>query len=159
MFIYQSEAAQIARLSRMYDGIETCWQVFGTSSPAGDPFVEFVLDCGPNAVHQATYCKPDQAYLEQEGGRLVRTYGLRHIGAGHSHHRLGLNEPSGYDARTTLEGMRTLHLQRFVQMIVTYDDHSTRLNAFMFNRDGYERMDLIILFGTSPVRKMEEEKK
>ena len=55
-----------------------------------------------------------------------------------------------------MDGMRSKGLQRFVQMIVTYDDENTRMNACMFYPDRYERMDLQVLLGTSPVRKMEE---
>ena len=156
LYIYQSEAAFIVRTSRQFESIETCWQLLGTSSPSGVTVVTYVVDCGPNAIHEATFCRPDQTYLEREGSRLVRRYGRRHVGGAHSHPRLGLNEPSGHDVRATIDGMRSEGLQRFVQMIVTYDDVNTRLNAFMFTPDGYERMDLQVLLGTSPVRKMEE---
>lgn len=156
LYIYQSEAAYIVRTSRQYEGIETCWQLFGTSSPSGSTVITYVLDCGPDAIHEVTFCRPDQAYLDREGSRLVRRYGLRHVGGAHSHHRLGLYGPSGHDVSTTMDGMRSKGLQRFVQMIVTYDDENTRMNAFMFYPDRYERMDLQVLLGTSPVRKMEE---
>ena len=152
MYIYESEAREIVSLARQYDGIETSWHLFGTYSPSGDIVVLYVLDCGPNAVHEATFCKSDEDYLEREGSRLVKRYGMCHIGDGHSHHRLGLNEPSGHDQKATYEGMRKCGLQRYVQMIVTYDK-STRFNAFMFNLDGYERMRMEILMGVSPVRK------
>ena len=158
VLIYESELLRIVRLCHEYDGIETDWHLFGTSTASGVPVVEYVLDCGPNAVHEVAFCKPDVAYLTREGNRLVNRYGLCHIGAGHSHHRLGLNEPSGFDVKTTVTGMREAGMRRFVQMIVTYGDgiKSTRINPFMFDSDGYERMNIQVLHGTSPVRKMEE---
>lgn len=155
LLIYQSEVEEIARDSRKHDGRETCWQFLGTSSFTGDTCVEYVLGCGPKAIHESTFCKPDQKFIDKQGKWLVKKYGLSHIGAGHSHHRLGLNNPSEYDIKTTMKGMRRNGLESFVQMIVTYDDHSIRLNPFMFHTDTFEHMDLEILYGTSPVRMME----
>ncbi len=155
IFIYESELLRIVSLCLAYDGIETDWHLFGATTASGVPVVEYVLDCGPNAEHQVAFCKTDMDYLAREGNRLTGRYGLRHLGDGHSHHRLGLNEPSGYDKRMTIDGMRKAGLVRFVQMIVTYGDR-VRINPFMFNSDGYERLNLQVLSGTSPVRIMEE---
>ena len=51
------------------------------------------------------------------GGLLFQGAGLQHIGEWHSHHRLGLAEPSHGDLRTVWSGMEEPGLRRFVLAI------------------------------------------
>lgn len=56
------------------------------------------------------------AYLQSVGDILNSDYGLQHIGEWHSHHRLGLDHPSGHDAQTirTMITIDPYNLQRFL---------------------------------------------
>ena len=96
---------------------ETGGSLFGAWSHAGQPLIYAVSGPGPGARHGATSFFPCPDHMERLGGRLFSSVGLQHIGEWHSHHRLGLAEPSHGDIRTVWTGMQEHGLRRFVLAI------------------------------------------
>ena len=97
-FIYKSELDFISRCILDYKNIETGGQLFGYWTADGSPVVVYAIGPGTNANHQVAFFNQDVDYLVNVGNVLVHHYGLLHIGEWHSHHKLGLANPSGHDA-------------------------------------------------------------
>ena len=137
--ILHSEIDYISRCILDYKRIETGGQLFGHWTVDGTPIVLYAIGPGPHANHQSAFFNQDIEYLETIGKFLYERYGLHHIGEWHSHHQLGLAQPSGHDATTMVESIRENHLGRFLLCIGNCTDTSSTLNAFNFSEDaGYE---------------------
>jgi len=98
--IYQGELDYISRCILDYPNIETGGQLFGFWTAAGTPVVLYAIGPGPRANHQVAFFNQDIEYLTRIGSILTTKFGLQHIGEWHSHHQLGLAQPSGHDAAT-----------------------------------------------------------
>lgn len=136
--IYRSELDFISRCILDYPDIETGGQLFGFWTASGIPVVLYALGPGPRANHEVAFFNQDVDYLVNVGNKLIKRYGLQHIGEWHSHHHLGLSHPSGHDAATMRQSISDNHLGRFLLCIGTCDSHSTNLNAFCFSEGEYE---------------------
>ncbi len=130
--IYRSELDFVSRCILDYPNIETGGELFGFWTAGGIPVVLFAIGPGPYANHQATFFNQDIEYLERVGRRLFKEYGLLHIGEWHSHHQLGLAQPSGHDADTMSSSIENNHLGRFLMALGNCTPESSVLNAFEF---------------------------
>ena len=130
--IFQSELDFIARCILDCPDIETGGQLFGYWTREGVPVVCYALGPGPKANHQRTFFNQDLGYLQSVGDAIVKHYGLEHIGEWHSHHHLGLAQPSGHDASNIYGNMVKAGRERFLLCIGNCDDRNTGLNAFSF---------------------------
>ncbi|MCF0172896.1 MAG: hypothetical protein HUJ91_04100 [Bacteroidales bacterium] len=130
--IFRSELDFIARCILDCPDIETGGQLFGYWTREGVPMVCYALGPGPNANHQRTFFNQDLSYLRSIGDAIVKHYGLEHIGEWHSHHQLGLAQPSGHDASNIYGNMIKASRERFLLCIGNYDGQSASLNAFSF---------------------------
>ncbi len=136
--IYRSELDYISRCILDYKNIETGGQLFGYWTSTGIPVVLYALGPGKYANHRETFFNQDLKYLETVGNYLLEKYGLQHIGEWHSHHQLGLAQPSGHDASTMVNNISRLHLRRFLLCIGNCTEQYSTLNAFSFHEDhGY----------------------
>jgi hypothetical protein len=109
--IYSSELEYIARCIKDYPNIETGGQLYGAWTASGAPRIIYAIGPGPRANHESAFFNQDVEYLSSVGARL-KEYGLQHIGEWHSHHKLGLAQPSGHDARTMQNSIEQLNLHR-----------------------------------------------
>lgn len=130
--IYRSEIDFVSRCILDCPNIETGGELFGFWTAGGIPVVLFAIGPGPNANHQTTFFNQDIGYLEQIGHLLFAKYGLLHIGEWHSHHQLGLAQPSGHDAATMATSIENNHLGRFLMALGNCTTESSVLNAFEF---------------------------
>ena len=130
--IFQSELDFIARCILDCPDIETGGQLFGYWTREGVPVVCYALGPGPKANHQRTFFNQDLGYLQSVGDAIVKHYGLEHIGEWHSHHQLGLAQPSGHDASNIYGNMVKAGRERFLLCIGNCDGRSAGLNAFSF---------------------------
>jgi len=85
---------------------------------------------GAEANHQTAFFNQDIGYLNAVGDILVRVLGLQHIGEWHSHHQLGLANPSGHDYNTVRAAVERQHLGQFLLCIGTCTETSATINAF-----------------------------
>lgn len=130
--IYRSELDFISRCILDRTDIETGGQLFGFWTAGGIPVVLFALGPGPNANHQVAFFNQDLNYLQGVGRVLYDKYGLLHIGEWHSHHQLGLAQPSGHDAETMASSIENNHLGRFLMALGNCTAVESVLNAFEF---------------------------
>lgn len=130
--IYKSELDYISRCILDRTNIETGGQLFGYWTAEGVPVVLYAIGPGPHANHQSAFFNQDVDYLTRVGRPIVEHFGLQHIGEWHSHHQLGLAQPSTHDANTMLSTIRDKHLRQFLLCIGNCTNTSSTLNAFNF---------------------------
>ena len=153
--IYKSELDYISRCVLDYPNIETGGDLFGFWTHSGYPVIQYVIGPGPNANHQSTFFNQDGNYLSEIGNKLRETHGLQHIGEWHSHHQLGLAEPSGHDISTVCKAIAQYNLSNFFLVITNIRDNSSSVNGFMFNKEKGRDFDYagwVILESHSPIR-------
>lgn len=153
--IYKSELDYISRCVLDYPNIETGGDLFGFWTHSGYPVIQYVIGPGPNANHQSTFFNQDGNYLSEIGNKLRETHGLQHIGEWHSHHQLGLAEPSGHDISTVCKAITQYNLSNFFLVITNIRDISSSINGFMFNKEKGRDFDYagwVILESHSPIR-------
>lgn len=137
--IYRSELDYVSRCILDCKNIETGGQLFGFWTSAGIPVVLYAIGPGRGANHQETFFNQDLSYLLNVGNFVLEKYGLQHIGEWHSHHQLGLAQPSDHDASTMVHNIEKLHLRRFLLCIGNCDNTRSTFNAFNFHEDhGYD---------------------
>lgn len=155
VMIYQSELDVLSRYILDYPRLETGGQLFGFWTAGGVPVVLFALGPGARANHQVTFFNQEIAYLERVGNRLITRFGLQHIGEWHSHHQLGLSEPSGHDVTTMVRSIQRRNLRRFLLAIGNCRAGRSTINAYPFAQvagRGYARAAWEVKPGQSPFR-------
>lgn len=140
-YIYKSEFEFISKCILDYPNVETGGQLFGYWRSDNCPVVLYAIGPGPNANHQIAFFNQDVKYLLDIGNILVHHYGLQHIGEWHSHHQLGLAQPSGHDAATMADTIHKKNLGKFLLCIGNCTDTETTLSPFnFFQTMGYDYM-------------------
>jgi hypothetical protein len=157
VLMYEQEARNIANFTLQYSDIETGGSLFGYWTHGGSPVVALAIGPGRRSRHAPTSFYQDENYLHHIGISLYDRHGLQHVGEWHSHHRLGLNQPSTGDINTVRLGMQQRGWSRFVLLITTIDDVSQGLvlqNYFLFRSDGtdIEPLRVLPMPGSSPYR-------
>lgn len=132
VIVYKSELDFISRCILDYKNIETGGQLFGYWTADGSPVVVYAIGPGANANHQVAFFNQDVDYLVNVGNVLVHHYGLQHIGEWHSHHKLGLAQPSRHDASTMADTIKEKRLTQFLLCIGNCSDVESTLNPFNF---------------------------
>lgn len=115
--LFRTDLDRIAAEVLVHRNQETGGSLFGAWSHTGQPLIYAVSGPGPGARHGVASFFPSPDHMERLGGLLFSRAGLQHIGEWHSHHRLGLAEPSGGDIHTVWSGMQEHGLRRFVLAI------------------------------------------
>jgi len=135
---------------------ETGGDFFGFWSREGNPVVQYVLGPGDQTCRTGVSFFQDIDYLKECGGVLNKLFGLEHIGAWHSHHQLGLFNPSSGDVQTMRNALRNQHPSRFLISICNIERRSSvSVGCFLFSRDNpqdYTPCNISVLPGNSPVR-------
>ena len=154
VLIYQSELDYMSQCILDMQYIETGGNLFGLYTPFGIPFIQYVVGPGPEAIHEYTHFRQDFRFPDRNADLLVAEHALHHIGSWHSHHNLGLAEPSGGDSRSTFDGIRECGLQSFLLIIGNCRGGVSTVKPFRYFSDGRcEILKWVILPGVSPVRK------
>ena len=161
--IYEQELDRIAGWVEEYPNLETGGDLFGFWTHSGGPVIQFVLGPGPNSQHNPTSFYQEKEFLIKAGEFLRTRHGLQHIGEWHSHHQMGLAQPSSGDCRTVLRALETYEFPRFLLCIAnlrnasqpTYGgDWTVNIGSFLFHRSRttYENGQWVVLPGESPIR-------
>lgn len=153
--IYKGELDYISRCVLDYPDIETGGDLFGFWTYSGYPVIQYVIGPGKNANHQFAFFNQDIEYLDSIGKVLREKHGLQHIGEWHSHHRLGLAEPSGHDVTTVTTAINSYGLGKFFLVIANVRENSSCINGFMFKKEQGRTFDYtgwVVLQGDSPIR-------
>lgn len=153
IIIYQSELDYLSKCILESPQIETGGNLFGLWTPFGIPLIHYVVGPGPNAIHNPTHFRQDYKFLDRNADLLVEEHALHHIGSWHSHHSLGLAQPSSGDSESTLSGMQECKLLSFILLIGNYRKGKSTINAFRYFSNGTcVKLKWVILKGVSPIR-------
>jgi len=154
VIIYKRELEYISRCILDYPNLETGGNLFGFYTTFGIPIIQYVLGPGQNATRSTTHFIQDEAFFDANADLLIKEHALHHIGTWHSHHRLEINQPSGGDARSMIDGMREDGLKSFLLIIGNLHRNETSANAYRFSADhkNYIHCPWVILDEESPIR-------
>ncbi len=155
--IYEGELEIMARFVTDYPDIETGGDLFGFWTHTGSPMIEYVLGPGETAEHDDAAFYQESLFLKSAGGILHDLHGLQHVGTWHSHHRLGLTEPSKGDSSTMQRALDKNGFNAWLLTICNFADKSDRveMRAYLYRAHGggaHQQLTWLILPGSSPVR-------
>ena len=102
VFMFQEDYQMMSDLVLRYPNLETGGDLFGLWTTDGNAILHVVLGPGQNCKRTGASFYQDIPYLKRNGELLTEDYMLCHIGEWHSHHRLGLFQPSGGDSSTVI---------------------------------------------------------
>jgi hypothetical protein len=162
--IYQEELDHIAGWVEEYPDLETGGDLFGFWTHSGFPVIQFVLGPGQNSRHNPTSFYQDREHLIKAGGILRTKHGLQHIGEWHSHHQMGLAQPSGGDEQTVFNALRQYNFPKFLLCIANLRPeaetlvsgkakYTVNLGCFLFTSTRHQVGSWVVLPNESPIRK------
>ncbi|MGK7919601.1 MAG: hypothetical protein AB4080_06290 [Trichodesmium sp.] len=158
--IYEKELDRIAGWVEEYPNLETGGDLFGFWTHSGAPVIQYVLGPGYTSRHNPTSFYQDKEHLIQAGEILRSKHGLQHIGEWHSHHQLGLAQPSGGDENTVFRALEKYNFPRFLLCIANLRPTSERnkkwnvnVGCFLFtnSRVSYQTGAWVVLPGETPI--------
>lgn len=97
ILLYESEATRIAKYARSSVGLEIGGDLLGFYEPGGSPLVFIASGPGPAAQRDATHFRQDPEFQTTVFNKVASRFRMFYVGDWHSHHKLGLSEPSGSD--------------------------------------------------------------
>ena len=102
MYMFEEDHTNMAGWTLEYPDDETGGDIFGlwSSSNGLNPVIHVILGPGRGCRRSGASFFQSIPYLNEVGKLLTGNLMLCHIGEWHSHHRLGLREPSSGDCRT-----------------------------------------------------------
>jgi hypothetical protein len=176
ILIHEEELSHLAAWVRASPDREVGGDLFGFWTSGGAPAVHCVLGPGPQARGNATSFYQDNGYMVASLRQAQAMHGLQQLGEWHSHHRLGLAEPSHGDVATIRRVFDVYpSVSRFVLCIANLrqaaaraerardtaafwlkggsGDEVAEVGAFLFRRDSPKvlRGAWVVLPGSSPL--------
>ena len=156
--IYESELQAMGLESSSCD-TETGGDLFGVWDDI--PVVYLATNAGPKAKREHAHFRLDVNYLIRLSSMLEDDWGLRYFGDWHSHHRLGLEKPSGGDQDRIRRLASKNSFAEMAEFIVTFGPEKRGSKqeidlhpyAYLQLPSGcMNHATLIVLQGVSPVR-------
>jgi hypothetical protein len=162
--IYEEELDHVSGWVEEYPDLETGGDLFGFWTHSGRPVVQFVLGPGKASRHNPTSFYQDRLHLIKAGEILREKHGLQHIGEWHSHHQMGLAQPSGGDEQTVFNALRTYSFPRFLLCIANLrpdsqnfrsSKYKVNFGCFLFTQSypHYQTGSWVVLPEQSPIRR------
>lgn len=137
--------------------IETGGDLFGRWQ--GTPVMFLATKAGPKAQRSTAHFRLDVDYLRELSEPLAEDWSLRYFGDWHSHHRLGLLEPSSGDRRRIRQLGQRNQFSGMAEIIVTTEgaqqSPTVRIHPWFYDLavEGEPiAMNARVLAGCSPVR-------
>ncbi|KJC36725.1 hypothetical protein UB31_35685 [Bradyrhizobium sp. LTSP849] len=156
LVIWESELRAIAAEAAAWT-VETGGDLFGRWPD--NPTVFLATKAGPNAQRDNAHFRLDVDYLRQLSEPLAADWALRYFGDWHSHHRLGLSEPSSGDRRRIRQLGKRNAFPGMVEIIVTTEGSrqmpTVRIHPWFYDLGTEEEpvaMSVTVHAGCSPVR-------
>jgi hypothetical protein len=160
--IYREELNRIAGWVQEYPNLETGGDLFGFWTHSGFPVVQFVLGPGKTSTHNSTSFYQDKEHLIKAGEILRTKHGLQHIGEWHSHHQMGLAQPSGGDEQTVFNALRRYNFPKFLLCIAnlrpeggfsSITNYKVNVGCFLFTPSypHYQTGAWVVLPSQSPI--------
>jgi hypothetical protein len=158
----ESELNFIARCVLDYEDLETGGDFFGYWSKDGMPVIVYTTGPGKKTKRSSVSFYQDISYLHMCGDYIHNKFAYEHIGSWHSHHKLGLEHPSGGDVNTMQNCLNTQGVDKFFITICNIvSSNEVLINGFLFSkfyRNLYEKTNWAILPDENPIRKYIDEK-
>lgn len=160
--IYQEELDHIAGWVEEYPNLETGGDLFGFWTHSGFPVIQFVLGPGKTSRHNPASFYQDREHLIKAGEILRKKHGLQHIGEWHSHHQMGLAQPSGGDEQTVFNALRQYNFPKFLLCIANLrsetesygrSKYRVSVGCFLFTSTRYQVGSWVVLPEKSPIRR------
>ncbi len=152
-FIYESELEYISRCILDSPNRETGGDLFGFFSHSYAPIIYYAIGPGPKSNRTVAFFQQDIEFLSINGNILNKLFALQHLGNWHSHHRLGLDRPSGHDSGTMFKAIHDNNLKRFLLIIGTIKNQGSVINGFLYdNENNMKEVEWIVIPGISPIR-------
>ena len=137
--------------------IETGGDLFGRWH--GTATVFLATKAGPKAQRSNAHFRLDVDYLRELSGPLAEDWALRYFGDWHSHHRLGLLEPSSGDRRRIRQLGQRNQFPGMAEIIVTTEgaesEPTVRIHPWFYDlasEGNPVAMNVKVLSGCSPIR-------
>ena len=162
--MYEAELNYLKWLVVQKPEIETGGDLFGLWQNEHTAIVQLILGPGRDCSRTTTSFHQDVNYLGDVGEYLTSSQGLCNIGEWHSHHRIGLTEPSGGDQKTVWRNMPEVAGGRFLLFIAHIvgrkSDPKVNVRCFVFNNATGKMVvgKIEILLSYSPLRDVMNEK-
>ena len=151
--IFKSDLEYISKCILDYPDIETGGDFFGFWNNLGLPVIQYVTGPGEKSYHNIAFFKQDIDFLQKAGNAAYKCFGMQHIGSWHSHHKLGLAQPSGHDCQTMANAIKNNNLNQFFMILGNIREDGTTVNGFLFdhlNRSNYHETKWRILNRENP---------
>jgi len=160
--VHQAVLDHVASLASDFPTLETGGSLFGLWTHGGSPVVSLATGPGPASRHHPTAFYQDPSHLESTHHVAWHRAGLQHIGEWHSHHSLGLAEPSHGDEQTIWRSVQDLHWPRFLLGICCFEPDTLEtvdIGLFLFEAGSrtITRCDLRLLTGESTLTHLQAE--
>ncbi|XP_028402841.1 uncharacterized protein LOC114525643 [Dendronephthya gigantea] len=135
VYIYEHELEFLKWLVLQKRDIETGGDLFGLWQDKHTAVVQLISGPGKGCKRTTTSFHQDVDYLKEVGEYLTSLQGLCNIGEWHSHHKLGLAEPSHGDQNTVWKHLPTVAGGRFIVFIANITGEPARVNigCFLFD--------------------------
>ncbi|MBO4258331.1 hypothetical protein [Streptomyces griseorubiginosus] len=118
--IYESELDVIFDETQGYSDIETGGSLFGLFSHGGDPTVHLATRPTERAVRKLHSLELDPQVTFEMETILWERFGTQCLGMWHSHHSIGLYEPSSGDRERTRRYGQKFQRPRYVEIIANF---------------------------------------
>ena len=125
-YVYEEDLLKIQKLVQPYPDIETGGDLFGLWQGEKTVIIQRFIGPGKDCERTAASFHQDVDYLHRVGSLITTEEGLCNVGEWHSHHQIGMPEPSVADRRTVFSNMPNLGLERFVLFIATIEKTGKR---------------------------------
>lgn len=154
---YESELELMAACMAEHPNLETGGDLFGLWTHDGAPVVMLATGPGLRARHYPTSFYQDASFLESTHRDIHHRHGLVNLGGWHSHHHIGLDQPSGGDLQTVWSGLAETRWPRFLLAIGNFPERGERacsfgLSVFHTEHHRVEQVGARVLPGASPYR-------
>jgi hypothetical protein len=118
--IYESELDVIFDETQSHSDIETGGSLFGLFSHSGDPTVQLATRPTKNAVRRSHSLDLDPQVTFDMETILWKRFGTQCMGMWHSHHSIGLYEPSSGDRERTRRYGQKFQRPQYVEIIANF---------------------------------------
>jgi len=150
--IYNGELNRMRNETFKYSNIETGGQLFGYWHE-NNPVIVYLTESGPNSSHQGTSFIDDEDSVNGIANYLINNFRLSHLGAWHSHHTLGLRQPSPGDTKTYETAFKDHPtIDRLLACIATLERRGPELefalNPYIYFREKSNNRSILRQFGT-----------
>ena len=120
-YVYENDRKEIQKLVLQYPHIETGGDLFGLWKDERTVIIQQFIGPGKKCERTSESFHQDIEYLHKVGSLITTKEGLCNVGEWHSHHQIGMPQPSSGDRKTVFSNMPHLGLERFVLFIATIE--------------------------------------